>query len=60
MIYKAVEKYYNDSGRKVESLCGFGYCSTLQDAKSKYRGDVVISEITENDLQKLKASRYTD
>jgi hypothetical protein len=56
MNYKAVEVYFDANGIKQEHLCAFGFCDTLEDQKRRFMPDVQLFEISDEELEELKAA----
>ena len=50
VAYKAYQLYQN--GR--EHICGFGYCASLEEARSKWAKGVKVVEITDAELAELR------
>lgn len=57
MNYKAVEVYFDDKGTRREHLCAFGFCDTLEDQKRRFMSHVQLFEISDAELERLKATR---
>lgn len=56
MNYKAVEVYFDDKGTRREHLCAFGFCDTLEDQRLRFMPDVQLFEISDAELERLKAT----
>lgn len=55
MNYKAVEVYFDANGIKQEHLCAFGFCDTLEDEKSRFMPYIQLFEISDTELEELRA-----
>ena len=55
MNYKAVEVYYDSEGTQKEHLSAFGFCDTLEDQKRRFMPDVQLFEISDTELEELRA-----
>ena len=58
--YKAIEKYFDENGDAVNHLCGYGYCSELEEVKSEYKAGIIITEISETELQDLRQKQHAE
>lgn len=58
MFYKAIEKYYTEKeygSVQCTDIIGFGQGNSLEEIRRKYQPNIIIEQITEQELNDLWA-----